>query len=826
MAGLLARLRLAWRDLRAQGRRSVFFALLVAAGVASLVGVQGMARSMESSMKGTARQMVQGDVQITLSRKLTEGQKNAIHALEHQGAEVTEISQATSHVHNDDGHSMIELKVVDPQVWPFYGGYRTSPEGVRPGKGETVVGPELLSRLKLNVGDSITVGDIPLKIIGTILEEPMPIGQMPMGPRVLVARESWTEEGASGNNQVLIKWPESLPIDGAKAQLLTVFDEKEVTTSADAWKSLADIMDKVFTFLSMVALISLLVGGLGVAMAMRTFISQKLAHIAVLKALGASSGTVMSVFLVEAAMLGIGGSLVGALLGLGVQVWLPTLFRGLVPVPEGNLNWLAAISGMAAGVAIAVLSALVPVRAIRAIKPVALFRGDTGAGKMGWRAWAEAIITGLLTLAGVAWMAIIYAKSTMAGLGFLGGLLVATLLLFLLCWVLLRVVRLLPQAGRPAARHAIRSLHAPGNQSASVVVAMGLGILLMTALYLVQTSLLYQLKTVGVGPDTPNLFIMSHKAENRANMVKLLEEHPKVRKVIDTTLAASAQILAVDGTAIGQADAKSGSTEGITASPAALPKGVTILEGEWFTEADRGQHRLTVSDRYARSFGMKVGSTVTLRIREQDLPFTVTSIYTQSDDSMMTMSLANISTAPDALDAFADNYMVTVVTRPHQEEKVMYDLLDEHPEAMPISLEAYLRVIETLLTRVTNILRFLTAFAVVAAGVILSGSLSATRFRRRKEGALLKSLGASRFTVALASAVENGLLGLLAGLAGGGLAYGIVQAAGLALDMRLELELIPLIVAAAAGGLMAVLVGVGATFDVLQVKPLSVLRSE
>jgi putative ABC transport system permease protein len=157
---------------------------------------------------------------------------------------------------------------------------------------------------------------------------------------------------------------------------------------------------------------------------------------------------------------------------------------------------------------------------------------------------------------------------------------------------------------------------------------------------------------------------------------------------------------------------------------------------------------------------------------------------------------------------------------------VISRLLESHPEAMPISLGAYVRLIESMLTRVTNILRFLTAFAVVAAGVILSGSLSATRFRRRKEAALLKAVGASRLTVAAASGLENGLLGIVAGLAGGGLAFGLVQGAGMALQMKLDLGLAPLGLATLAGGLLAVLVGVGATLDVLQVKPLSVLRSE
>lgn len=827
MAASLAKFRLAWRDLWAQGRRSIFFALLVAAGVASLVGVQGMARSLEAAMHDTAKQMIQGDVLITRSGPLTSKQTETLEGLKREGAQVTETMQLSGHIEQGKGHTMMEIKVVDPALWPFYGGLKTEPANLKLGKGETAVGPELLASLKIKIGDTFKVGEIPLKVVGTVLAEPMPLGQTPMGPRVLVTQETWAGGPVGGLQQVLIKLPAKVPAAHAKEHLVESFDANAVMSSDDAWKSLSAMMNQVFTFLSMVALISLLVGGLGVAMAMRTFISHKLEQIAVLKALGASSGTVISVFLLEAGLLGLGGSVVGAGVGLFVQVLLPKLFEGLYPVGPVSLNWPAAFSGLAAGVAIALLSALIPVRAIRAIKPVALFRGDTGASKMGWKAWVEAIITGLLTLAGVAWMTVIYAKSVKAGLGFLGGLLGATLILFAIAWVMLRLARLLPQKGFPATRHAIRSLNAPGNQSGSVVVAMGLGILLMATVYLIQSVLIQQIKTVGVGPNTPNLYIMSQRAERRGEVVEFLRQHEDVRKVLEPTLAVQAEILTVDGKSLKELGLEAAQQEMLMASPVELPKSAELVAGEWFTSADVGQPRISVSDRYAATYGLKVGSTITFKVKDQTLPFTVASIWrTAEDGGMEVMILHSLSTAPGALDSVADQYMVNAVTRPHKVENVMGDLLDEYPETMPLSLDAYVRMFEGVLNRVANILRFLTAFAVVAAGVILSGSLSATRFRRRKEAALLKSLGATRLTVAAASALENGLLGIVAGLAGGGLALLLVQIAGMALEMRLELGAGPIWLSALAGGVLAVLVGVGSTVDVLQVKPLSVLRSE
>lgn len=827
MAASLAKFRLAWRDLWAQGRRSIFFALLVAAGVASLVGVQGMARSLETSMHDTAKQMIQGDVLITKSAELTQKQKDALHELEHQGAKVSDMMQLTGHIEKDKGHTMMELKMVDPDVWPMYGGLKTEPANIKLGKGETVVGPELLTSLKVKVGDTFEVNKVPLKIVGIIKEEPMPLGQVPMGPRVLITWETWGDGPVGGLQQTTVKLPSTIAAEAAKTQLLKTFDESAVISADDAWKSLSATMNQVFTFLSMVALISLLVGGLGVAMAMRTFISHKLEQIAVMKAVGSSNGTIIQVFLLEAGLLGLGGSLVGAGLGLGVQVLLPKLFVGLYPVGPVGLNWPAAFSGMAAGVAIALLSALIPVRAIRAIKPVALFRGDTGASKMGWKAWVEAIITGLLTLGGVAWMTVIYAKSVLAGLGFLGGLLGATLILFVIAWLMLRLTRLLPQKGFPATRHAIRSLNAAGNQSGSVVVAMGLGILLMATVYLLQSVLIQQIKTVGVGPNTPNLYVMSMKAERRGEMVEFLRNHEEIRTVMDPTLAVQAEILTVDGKTLAELGLEAAQQEMLMESPVEIPKGTEIIAGEYFTSADNGQPRLSVSERYAATYGLKVGSSITFKVKDQTLPYTVASIWRTSEDGgMEVMTLHSLATAPGALDNVADQFMVTAATRPHKVEEVMGDLMDEFPEAMPLSLDAYVRMFEGVLNRVANILRFLTAFAVVAAGVILSGSLSATRFRRRKEAALLKSLGATRLTVAVSSAMENGLLGIVAGLAGGGLAYVLVQIAGMALDMRLEVGSGPIWLSALAGGVLAILVGVGSTVDVLQVKPLSVLRSE
>lgn len=836
MTGWLASVKLAWRDLRAQGRRSVFFALLVAAGVASLVGVQGLARTMESTAHTDARRVMQGDLVITREKDLLPEQEAALERLRTKGANTTEVIALQNVAINtsNKAQTMVDIKVVEPKLWPFYGGFAS-----RSGKplsetltapGDAVVGKELLDRLKLNVGDSFQMGPNTYRITDVTTAEPRNFGgALQIGPRIFLSPEG-AKPFLEGLDQrtILVKVPEGGDLAEAKASLQTAFKgERTVQTYDEAWKDFASVMDHVFTFLSMVALISLLVGGLGVAMAMRTFISQKLEHIAVLKALGATSGRIALIFLVQAGILGLSGSLLGVGLGLGVQQLLPQLLRDVIPVEAGSFNWNAAVGGLVAGTATAMICALLPVRGVRNIKPGALFRSEAGGAPSGWKGWLETGLISLAVIGGLGWVAATYAKSTTVGFGFLGALLLAALGLFLAGTVLLIVTRLLPQAGLPAFRHALRSLNAPGSQATSVIVAMGVGIMLITTVYLFQNSLIGELRQVGASPDTPNLYVMGVSPDKRNEVRSYLESHAGVAKVPDPIVLTSATVVAVDGQSAADRELPSymKSAFPLTSHAKDLPMGTKVVDGEWFTPDDLGKPLLAVDQTVAQQMSIRAGSTMVLRIKNDEVTFTVKALLGASGAGVR-VNNAMIGAAPGAIDKWADSYMLLAITRPGQEGTVVSDMLTRFPGTMPVGLSDLMAVLDSYINKVGNILRFVTGFAVVAAGVILSGSLSATRFRRRKEAALLKTLGASRFTVALASALENGVLGAVAGIAGAGLAYGLIAGSAALLSTPVATTYWPLAGAALGGAAMAILVGIASTLDVLNVRPLQVLRSE
>ncbi|MFZ5826240.1 MAG: ABC transporter permease [Bacillota bacterium] len=823
MTAWFASLRLAWRDLLAQGRRSAFFALLVAAGVASLVGVQGVARTLETAAHDSARQMMQGDLKVTLDASLTGDQQAAIAALESRGAEPTRVVQRVTYATAGSRMLLVETKAVDPAVWPYYGGLETLPD--RPladllGEGSALVAPALLERLGVQVGDTVQIGNSPVRIAGVVVQEPQDYssGQIPMGPRVLVALGALPETGGGSLEGTTLLWklPPGLQAAEAKAALLQAFAENRVQTHTDSWKQFAELMNRVFGFLSLVALVSLLVGGLGVATAMRSFIQQKLEHIAVLKSLGATSAQIMWVFLTEAAILGLSGSLVGALLGLGVQQLLPVLLSDLIPLTgQRSLNLTAALSGLAVGTVIAIIFALLPVRAVREIRPNLIFHGNSQPAAPTGRALLESTLVLLLVLAGLGYLAVVQAGSATLGLGFLGAIVGAGILVALLSRLLLFLLRLLPQRGMPALRHALRSIRAPGSQAHSVVVAMGISILLMMVVYLLQVGLLQQVKAAEAQPDAANLLLLNVPKEERAPVRALLESHEAVRSVFEPTVMVTGSLAAVDGRPVAE----------LTLPPWARAPMVMVSANDWFTTADIGLPFVALDQAAADDLGVQVGSTLRLQVKQGAVDFTVRAIY-PAPDAGAGLGGKVLQTPAGTLDAYAEMYMLSASVRPEAVQQISAQIMERFPQLVPLSLVDLFDLINQTLAKVANVLRFITAFALLAAAVILSGSLSATRYRRRKEGALLKCLGASRFSVALASAVENGLLGGVAGLAGGGLGFGLVQALLVLGKVGLTLPPWPLLAAVLGGALLAVLAGFASTLDVLQVRPLQVLRGE
>jgi putative ABC transport system permease protein len=415
---------LAWRETRGAWRHFGYFFACITLGVSALVGVGSFADSLEQTVARSAKSLMGGDVEVRSTQPLPDAAAPII-------AEVTttRVRELVAMAQAGPSQShIVELKAVEPG-YPFYGALVTDP--ARPldtliGGGRALVHDSLLTRLGLRVGDRFRVGDLELTIAGVILKEPdRAVGVFSLGPRVLIAgpdldRTGLIRPGSRVRYRTLVRLPEGRDAQIFRDRLAAALPAAQrVATYAQAQPGLRRFWDQLTMYLGLTGLVALMVGGIGVAVSVNAFVRQKLASIAILKALGAGWRPLLAAYLLQTALLGLGGSALGALLGSAVQPLLAPALTRLLPI-ELTLSFSlrAVLSGLLMGVGVTLLYALWPLLQIRHVRPTLILRMDVEPRLRGRRPWA----TALPLAAGLAALALWQAGSWKIGALFAGGL--------------------------------------------------------------------------------------------------------------------------------------------------------------------------------------------------------------------------------------------------------------------------------------------------------------------------------------------------------------------------------------------------------------------
>ena len=519
-----------WRDLKSAPGKFGFVVLSVAVGVAALVGVRGFSESFRRTLSTEARSLMAGDLSARLFHEPTAEDKSRIAAaLEKDGAGtrstwVTETISMAS-VPPDPVPLLVSLKAVDPTEYPYYGKAELEPEMSlqQALDGDSaVVAEEFLIRLNAQVGQTLRLGGREFKISAVLKQEPdrMTAGAG-MGPRVMISqaalgRTGLIAPGSRASQRLLLKLPEknSPGLKTAAAadpvamrkQLEDALPDAQVMDFREGNPALSQGLDNSTAILSLICLVAMVLGAIGVAMAMHAHLEQRMDMLAILKAVGAGSADLLRIFLLQTLGLGLAGALLGVAAGVGVMAALPAVFGNLLPVHAAlDFPWRSALAGLGTGLLTTLLFCLPPLLDVRGVRPVLVLRrlvepGPEGIG--GWfaRWWARRLQVGIAALVVAALGGIAWALSDSAKVGtwfavlFTAALIVLLVLAAVALWTLrflLNRVRLrLPSF----LRHGLANLYRPGNQSAAVLASLGLGVMLILAVYLMQAALLRDLR--------------------------------------------------------------------------------------------------------------------------------------------------------------------------------------------------------------------------------------------------------------------------------------------------------------------------------------------
>ena len=393
----------------------------------------------------------------------------------------------------------------------------------------------------------------------------------------------------------------------------------------------------------------------------------------------------------------------------------------------------------------------------------------------------------------------------------------------------LRVVRAFLSRTRmhlqSSVRHGLANLYRPGNQSAAVLAALAMGVMLILTVFLMQHGVIQEMKVTG-GPNLPNIFLVDISSRELEGVKHLLAQQPAVRGNVETLPSVAGRIVSVDGTPAEGLKLKNYpkrllQTVSLTWSRE-LPTGSTLVDGAWLG-ADDG-HSLAVTEHIAERLHLHLGSRIVLSSNGRTIPVQVTAIIRHNGQHVYGRS--EFILAPGALAGLPVIYYGAAHVDPQQVGAVQRALFSAYPTVTVINIADVIETIQAVVQQITVVVRFLAAFSILSGAVILASSIASTRFRRVREVVVLKTLGAKRNHIAAVFSVEFILLGLLAGFVGVIFANLLTRVLLHRLDVAFHVEWLATGVALLGTAVLATITGWASSFRILGQKPLQVLREE
>ena len=842
--------RIAVREARASKGKFLFVILAVAAGVGSLTGVRGFSQAFGTMLLREARSLMAADMSLRIFGDPSVDQEVALSKLARQNVDVTRVTETLSMVSAPklEAPLLVTIKAVDPRLFPFYGDILLSPTGKLPDllKSDTVLlSEDARVRLRSEPGDRIKIGEAEFQIAAIVTKEPDRMsGSFNVGPRLMISRDGLTRTGlmrlgSRASNRILLRLRKDAPtVAILRDELKKQFPEALITDFRETNPNIARGLDRATTFLSLVSLIALIVGAIGVSTAMHGHLQQKMDTIATLKSLGARSGQVIRIYLIQTALLGLCGGLAGVLVGAIVQRIFPELLdRYFHMRPEVWFAPASAIQGMFVGLLTTLLFTLPPLFGIREVKPAAIFRRDMVEARPGWQQRlknarlsifaALAIIAGLAGIAG--WLVNgSWRDSLRVGGYFVGGLVVSLLLLYAVAAGLLKLLQVaVARLAMPVTvRHALANLYRPGSQARSVLTALGVGVMFTLTVFLMQRNVLAEIRR-SAPPGMANVFFIDITADQRDRLMNLIATHKGTEGKPELLSAVSSRIVAINGKPIGEINLQRFAQRYRMARTIStfekLPNGMEVIRGKWW-KAD-STPSLSISENAARALKIEPGSEITWDCFGRRVTMKVVAVH--RSDMQRLHAMVEFMTNPGTLEGLPTVFYGAARVKAEDIPALQRDSYNNFPTVTVINVADILDRVQEVVDQISLVIRFISAFAILAGAIILASSIAGTRFRRVREIVIFKTLGATRNTVIRMFSTEFLVLGTVAGIMGSLLATAF---ASLLLrrffDAPFHFDWTANAGAVVLTALIAVGAGWVASFRILGQKPLEILRGE
>ena len=766
--------RMAWRDSRSQRLRLVVFSLAIVSGIAALTAIHSLKASVERGIAVEAKALLGSDLRVSSRKEIG---ANEIEKLAGMASQVSRETSFPSMMRflPDGGARLMQVRGIAGE-YPFYGKVETRPVDAwnkLRDEGGVLVEPAILDQFSAQIGDEVELGGIRLRILG-LVDKPAPRGNRFSGfaPEVYVnladiERSGLLTQNSMAGYQVHLKLSGGLASRVLKDRVRDEFPDTRwrLETPEDRRENLGDALDNFQKFLGLIALTSLALGAIGVAGAVHAHVTRRIQTIGILRCLGCPGYMAFGIYFAQAMALGLLGAILGAGLGIVMQMGLLVALDDELPISVApSPEWKIALQTTATGFAVCCGFALLPLMRIREISPAVTLRSG-GSLKGGFLRSLPiyALLVGLLVM-------VAYGNDPnwKRALAMVGGLTVAFLALVAVARGLMEVSRRVLAPRWPyLIRQGVSNLHRPGNQTLLFLLSLGLGTFLLVTI-LSAGKLLNGRLNIQQSEESPNLYLIDVQPDQVAGVEAVLEA--KELPVIESVPMVTMRVQSINGVEVGEATGVPrwvARREFRSTYRDSLNFTETLIAGELASErADpNGIVELSLEEKIAKDLKVGIGDEITMDVQGILIRTKVTSIR-RVDWSRFNLNFFMVFPPGVLEDAPGVNVVTTRTPTPAASGELQRELAGQFANVTAIDLTLILETVRDLLAKISTVITILAGFTVLAGLPILIGTLLNGRDVRLKESVLLRTLGASAKQVRIILVIEYAALGLLSALSG------------------------------------------------------------
>ena len=828
--------RMARRDLASgfRGLRLLFLCLFL--GVATLAAIGSLTAAITGEISARGQTILGGDIEVAVTqRELADKDKAELRALGTLSETIRMRAMARRvgpGAANAPEAVLTELKGVD-RPYPLYGGLTLEQGRYAPLPADRIlIAPALRDRLGVGIGGRLRYGEAEFIVADVIADEPDRVGEgFTLGPVAIVSldglrRTGLLQPGSLFESKYRLRVPAGIDAHALREQI-------EQRHAADGWL-LKDreraapgtnrFIERMGQFLSLIGLTALIIAGIGVSNGVASYLGLRRNSLATLKVLGATSGDIERIYLLQIGAVALVATLLGLVVGALVPPLIVALAGDVLPVQPGfRIHPLPLATSAAYGLLVALIFTLPPLSRARTEPVAAILR--TIIDPVRTRDRRSLILVGL---AGTLLIAIVLAtaREPLFAAAVLGATAAILIVLLLLGRAVALIARRMPRPPPPLLRLALANLHRPGAQTATLVVALGLALTLFVTLAGIQTSLNAEIRNT-VPRTAPNLFVLDLPSGQEARFRALVTQETKDAQLNVVPSLRGRVVSYGDQRVVDLKEPPDNAwilrgERGITYS-AEVPEGSELVAGQWWPKDYAGPPLLSVDEEQAKALGIKPGDRMTVSVLGREIEARVASLRRINWETMGFNYVLVFS--PNALAGAPHSLTATITLPAARESAVARALLDAFPGASVIEIGEVVSQVSDILDQMAAAIVVAGSITILAGIAVLVGAIAASRQARSYDSVILKTLGATRPQILSMQLLEYGLLAAILALIA--LALG-TTAAWYVIVQIFEFDWAPdwavMIGTLAGGAILTLGIGLAGSWPLLSVRPASALR--